>query len=155
MRRASAYCQYRQYERLQQAGQIAIVHTPTRRRYLRSSFVRDFMGKGYAQETDHWRKSLLAVFGRYLAHNGISNVTEVSRKIEVESLAVLKSAAFSAQEADRWYLPGSSHRPERLLQAAGGTREAPGEPTSPAPYPEAATGQSCVSSRSAYPKHMN
>jgi len=53
------------------------------------------VGKGYAQETVRWRKSPLAMFGRYLARKGISNVTEVSRKTAEEYLASLKSGAFS------------------------------------------------------------
>ena len=53
------------------------------------------VGKGYAQETVRWRKSPLAMFGRYLARNGISNVTEVSHKTAEEYLASLKSGAFS------------------------------------------------------------
>jgi len=53
------------------------------------------VGKGYAQETVRWRKSPLAMFGRYLARNEITSVTEVSHKIAAEYLAALKSGAFS------------------------------------------------------------
>jgi len=45
--------------------------------------------KGYAQETIRWRKSPLAMLGRYLVRNGIRNVTEVSRKIAEEYLSSL------------------------------------------------------------------
>jgi len=53
------------------------------------------VGKGYAQETIRWRKSPLAMFGRYLSRNGIKSVTEVSRKTAEEYLSSLKSGAFS------------------------------------------------------------
>jgi integrase/recombinase XerD len=53
------------------------------------------VGKGYAQETVRWRKSPLAMLGKYLSRNGIRSVTEVSRKTAEEYLSSLKSGAFS------------------------------------------------------------
>jgi integrase/recombinase XerD len=55
------------------------------------------LGKGYAQETIRWRKSPLAMFGRYLSRKGIRSVTEVSRKTAEEYLSSLKSGAFSTR----------------------------------------------------------
>ena len=54
------------------------------------------VAKGYAQETVRWRKSPLAMFGRYLWEKRVGPLTEVGRRTIEEYLAALKSGALSA-----------------------------------------------------------
>jgi integrase/recombinase XerD len=49
------------------------------------------VGKGYAQETVRWRKSPLAMFGRYLSGKGIGDVKEVDPAAAQEYLSALKA----------------------------------------------------------------
>ena len=53
------------------------------------------VGKGFAQETIRWRRSPLAMFGRYLTRNGVGNLTDISREIVEGYLSSLKSGALS------------------------------------------------------------
>jgi integrase/recombinase XerD len=56
------------------------------------------VAKGYAQETVRWRKSPLAIFGRYLAGHGMTEPAQVSRALMNEYLFTLKSGALSSRE---------------------------------------------------------
>lgn len=53
------------------------------------------VAKGYAQETVRWRKSPLAIFGRYLAGCGMTEPVQVSAALMNEYLFTLKSGAFN------------------------------------------------------------
>ena len=55
------------------------------------------VAKGYAQETVRWRKSPLAIFGRYLASRGMTEPAQVSRSLMNEYMFTLKSGAFSSR----------------------------------------------------------
>jgi len=55
------------------------------------------VAKGYAQETVRWRKSPLAIFGRYLASCAMTDPAQVSRTIMNEYLFTLKSGALSSR----------------------------------------------------------
>ena len=55
------------------------------------------VAKGYAQETIRWRKSPLAIFGRYLGSRRMTNPAQVSRAIVNEYLFTLKSGVLSSR----------------------------------------------------------
>jgi len=65
-------------------------------RYL-FDYLISLVAKGYAQETIRWRKSPLAIFGRYLAGRGISEPAQVDRSLMNEYLFTLKGGAYSSR----------------------------------------------------------
>ena len=55
------------------------------------------VAKGFAQETIRWRKSPLAIFGRYLAGRRVTEPTQVSRSLMNKYLFTLKGGALSSR----------------------------------------------------------